>query len=377
MSPSDITTEKHDCLALSMIHGLGNRTFKHLMDKFGSASAIFKAGLSDILTVKGIRKDVAQRIVDRKFVSDPEKEMLKIEKAGIRIVTCNDPEYPCLLKEISYPPVLLFCKGKKIPNDKISIGVVGSRNATSYGRKTAENIGYGLGKRDTVVVSGLALGIDSAAHIGCLRAKGFTVAVLGTGLDQVYPSSNKRLMEQISNSGTVISEFPMGTRPEPRNFPIRNRIISGMSRGIVVVEATKKSGSLITARLALEQNRDVFAVPGSINSFKSTGTHFLIKQGAKLVENAEDILEDFDFYTDTPNPSGARQNNISAQTLPEEMTEEEQAVYTLIDNYPVHIDNIVRASHMEPGKVLSILMKMELDGYITQLPGRMFVINQP
>ncbi len=345
------------------------------MDKFGSASAVFKADLSEILTVKGIRRDVAQRIVNKTFVSDPEKELSTIEKAGIRIVTCNDTEYPCLLKEISYPPVILFCKGKKIPKDIISIGVVGSRNATSYGLKAAENIGYGLGRRNVVVVSGLALGIDSAAHIGCLKAKGFTVAVLGTGLDQIYPSSNQRLMEQIINSGIVISEFPMGTRPEPKNFPIRNRIISGMSRGIVVVEATKKSGSLITARFALEQNRDVFAVPGSINSFKSTGTHFLIKQGAKLVENAEDVLEDFDFHTG-PLFSGSRQNNISKKALIEEMTKEEQAVYALIDNYPVHIDNIVRASHMEPGKVLSLLMKMELDGYITQLPGRMFVINQ-
>jgi DNA processing protein len=363
--------EKYGCLALSMIPGLGKQTFKKLIDAFGSTRAVFEAGSSALLQVNGIRRDVVEKILKKTFVSDPEEALRKTELAGARLITYNDPLYPSFLREITSPPMLLFIRGHDIPQDLMLIGVVGSRNATSYGLKAAQDIGYGLAKRGVGVVSGLARGIDSAAHTGCLRADGFTVAVLGTGIDLVYPSSNKNLMEQIVATGAVISEFPIGARPEPKNFPIRNRIISGVSRGVVVVEATQKSGSLITARFALDQNREVFGVPGSIHSFKSVGTHLLIKQGAKLVENADDILDDFGL--DGKGSGTTDRVNAFTSGSAIKITESEQKTYDLIGDYPVHIDHIVRSRKINPGEALGVLMKMELEGLIIQLPGNMFV----
>jgi DNA processing protein len=214
----------------------------------------------------------------------------------------------------------------------------------------------------------MARGIDSAAHWGCIGGRGFTLAVLGTGIDTIYPKSNKKLFEQIIERGAVISEFPLGTPPEPKNFPIRNRIISGLSLGAVVVEATKKSGSLITAFLALEQGREVFAVPGSINSFKSRGCHLLIKQGAKLIENADDILDELGL-----NYEYAPKTDTFKELPPAPMDALEKAIFEIIGDYPIHIDQIARQGKMEPGEASSLLMKMELKGIVKQLPGKMFV----
>lgn len=226
----------------------------------------------------------------------------------------------------------------------------------------------GFSVRGVGIVSGMARGIDSAAHRGCLGGHGFTVAVLGTGIDVVYPASNRDLYDQIVKKGAVISEFPPGTPPEPRNFPIRNRIISGLSRGIVVVEATKNSGSLITASLALEQGREVFAVPGSINSFKSSGCHFLIKQGAALVENSDDVLEGIGL-----NYNKTLKRDITKEPTPPFMDDSEKAVFDTLGDYPVHIDQIAREAKLEHPLVSGVLVRMELKGLIKQLPGKMFV----
>lgn len=366
------TWQNENCawLALNMISGIGNSVFKNLLEKFYHPEGVFEARLSELMKVEGVRKEIAHRIVKREFISDPEEELRKVKKCNARIITYTDPSYPSFLKEISSAPVLLYVKGKDIPVNRTFVAIVGSRNPTHYGIKTAEKLAAGLAIRGVGVVSGLAKGIDSAAHRGCLRGKGFTIAVMGTGIDTVYPASNRRLSEQVMEDGTLITEFPLGSPPEPRNFPIRNRIISGMSRGVVVVEATKNSGSLITASFALDQGRDVFAVPGSIDSFKSMGTHFLIKQGAKLVENADDILEELDFSERLPRNSSLF-TGIS-EKLPE-MAESERKVYEIIGNYPIHVDQIVRAGGMDAGEVLSILMQMELKGIVKQLPGKMFV----
>jgi DNA processing protein len=244
-----------------------------------------------------------------------------------------------------------------LANSQDFIAIVGSRNATHYGLRTAEQIGRDLASLGFGVVSGLARGIDSAAHWGCLRGKGFTAAVLGTGIDVIYPASNKRLFDMILEHGALISEFPAGTHPDPRNFPIRNRIISGLSKGVVVVEATKRSGSLITAGMALEQGRDVFAVPGSIDSFKSTGTHLLIKQGAKLVEHADDIVEELG----APSANGLEAPGFRETASSHSNLEgPEKDIYDLIGDYPLHIDQIVRTLQMAPGEVLGFLMTMEL-----------------
>jgi DNA processing protein len=357
-------------LALYMIPGLGNSVYKNLLEHFGDPERVLRASLRELVEVKGVREDIARKIMAKEFSSDPLRELKKVEQCGARIVTFNDPEYPTLLREIAHPPMILYVKGTHIPLSQSFIAVVGSRHATHYGLSAAEKIGSGLASRGVGVVSGLARGIDSAAHEGSLTGGGITIAVMGTGIDRVYPVENKKLYRRVVEKGAVLSEFPVGTPPEPKNFPIRNRIISGLSRGVVVVEATLQSGSLITASLALEQGREVFAVPGSIDSFKSTGAHFLIKQGAKLVENADDILEEFEYFARI-GPNKDELTDIPSRAP--YMDETETKVYEIIGHYPMHIDEIARHGEMSASAVSSVLMKLELKGIIKQLPGKIFV----
>jgi DNA processing protein len=357
-----------DWLALSLVPGLGSVGIKNLVERFGSSEAVFRAEVQDLMSVENVRKDLALRIVKREFSLDPSRVLKRLEKLGARIVTYEDPLYPALLREIHDPPMVLYLRGQDIPSKSTFVAIVGSRNPTPYGLKAAEKIAQGLARRGLGVVSGMATGIDSAAQWGCIEGKGFTVAVLGTGIDVIYPSPNKKLFEKIICHGAAITEFPLGAPPEPKHFPIRNRIISGLSKGVVVVEATKKSGSLITAGLALEQGREVFAVPGSIDSFKSVGCHYLIKQGARLIENADDILDEFGLnYPFAPITDTFQQYRLPL------MESSEKLVYEIIGDYPLHIDEIARQGNLEPGAVSSILMKMELKGLVRQLPGKLFV----
>jgi len=356
-------------LALYMIPGLGNVVLKRLFEKFLDVKTIFEADFFDLMGVEGLRKGIARKILDGGLLERAEKEMLKAEHAGAKVLTYQDPDYPVLLRELHNPPMVLFVKGRKIPLEQTFVALVGSRNPTHYGLKAAQKISMDLAKRGVGVVSGLARGIDASAHSGCLRGEGFTIGVLGTGIDVVYPKSNRKLFEEMIHKGTVVSEFPIGTAPEPRNFPIRNRVISGLSRGVAVVEAARKSGSLITAALALEQNREIFAVPGSIDSFKSAGTHWLIKQGAKLIENADDILDELWFLK-----QGTAAKKPRKATLPQgRMESVERSIYDLIEDYPIHIDQIARTVSMDAGRLAMILLKMELNGTIRQLPGKMYV----
>ena len=358
----------HDWMAIHLIPGLGNVLIKNLLDNFGSPDKIFKASISDLIEIDGISHKTANKIKNREYTSDPIKEVKRVEKAGIRIITYSDPAYPKKLRDIYDPPMLLYLKGKDIPVNQTFISVVGSRNPTQYGLRAAEKIGQGLARRGLGVASGMARGIDSAAHWGCLSGLGFTIAILGTGIDVLYPKSNNKLFQQIIRKGAVVSEFPVGTPPEPKNFPIRNRIIAGLSDGVAVVEATKNSGSLITASLALDQGREVFAVPGSINSFKSTGCHFLIKQGARLIENSDDIIEEIGLnHIYTPKTDTFKQKPCPP------MEESEKSLYDIIGDYPIHIDQVVRQGNLKPEEASSILMRMELKGIIKQLPGKMFV----
>jgi DNA processing protein len=361
--------QRQSWLALYMIPGLGNVVLRRLFEKFLDVNAIFEAGFFDLMGVEGLRKGIARKILDRELLERAEKEILKAERSGAKVLTYQDPAYPVLLREIHNPPMVLFVKGLEIPLEQTFVGLVGSRNPTHYGLKATERISMALAKRGAGVVSGLARGIDASAHGGCLRAEGFTIGVLGTGIDVVYPKSNRKLFDQMVEEGVVLSEFPMGTAPEPRNFPIRNRVISGLSRGVAVIEATRKSGSLITAALALEQNREIFAVPGSIDSFKSTGTHWLIKQCARLIENADDILDELWFLK-----QGAGVKKGHEPPLPKgKMDGVERSIYDIIGNYPIHIDQIARTGAMDAGQVAMILLKMELNGTIRQLPGKMYV----
>ncbi|MDY6879015.1 MAG: DNA-processing protein DprA [Desulfatiglans sp.] len=362
--------DKFSWVSLYLVSGLGNTGFLNLLNRIGDPSVVLDTSLSELMNLGGLREDVARRIVNREFVADPDDELAEVDRLNARIVTYADPSYPAFLKQIHYPPMLFYLRGNDLPVNKMLIAVVGSRHATHYGLNAARAIGGGLAERGIGVVSGLAKGIDSAAHAGCLKGNGFTIAVMGTGIDTIYPPANRSLSEQIIEKGALISEFPIGTPPEAKNFPIRNRIISGLSRGVVVVEATKKSGSLITSSYALDQGREIFAVPGSINSFKSRGSHSLIKKGAKLVENADDIVSEFFFEIEE---SKTEDRSKTFSDTPPDMDAREKKVYEILGDYPIHIDQIVRTGEMDPGEVLSILMKMELKGIVRQMPGKMFL----
>jgi len=359
-------------LCLYLVSGVGNVAYRKLIEHFGSPEEIFRGSVSELMEAGELRKAAARKIAGKVFLVDPEQEMKRVEQIGARIIPFPDSSYPSLLREIHDPPVLLYTRGKPIPPRQHFIAIVGSRNATDYGRKTAQKIALGLAENGIGISSGLARGVDASAHWGCVRGRGFTIAVLGTGVDIRYPRSNAKLFEKVLEQGAVVSEFPMGTAPEPKNFPMRNRIISGVSEGVVVVEATRQSGSLITAGLALEQGRDVFAVPGSIDSFKSRGPHFLIKQGAKLVEHAEDILSEIGWlYIQKDQAADEDEGKPGLRLEPQE-----ERIFDCLGPYPMHIDQIIRSTGCAPGETSSILTRLELMGLVVQMPGMMFVRAQ-
>ena len=358
---------------LKSVPGVGNLLGKRLIDHFKSPKNVFQAPDEELLQVDGITGRHVTAIKNHKMPQWVEAELDLADRKGYQIVTLTDSNYPQLLYQIPDPPPFLYVSGR-LDKSPVKIAVVGSRNATGYGMTTTKALCTNLASLGLTIVSGMARGIDTAAHIGALAAGGKTIAVLGSGLEQIYPAANKPLFQRISEQGAVVSEFSLGTKPEGHNFPIRNRIISGMSLGTVVVEATKKSGSLITARLAAEQNREVFAVPGSIQSFKSIGAHTLIKQGAKLVENAQDIIEElspmirFKESAGNDHPKSDADNSVL-------LTADERQVYEALGPYPVHIDDLARTVSLGPGRLSSILLKLELDGLVQQTPGNFFTIS--
>lgn len=354
---------------LKSVPGIGNHLFKRLIDRFHSPETVCEASGKDLLEVEGITPRLIAAIKQHKLRDSVKKDLDLVMKKGYKIVTMSDTDYPPLLLQIPDPPPFLYVFGRLNGSFK-NIAVVGSRNATEYGISTTRRLCRDLALLKMTIVSGMAIGIDSAAHHGALTGKGNTIAVLGSGLEIVYPAENHKLFHMIAEHGAVISEFPLLTEPEPHNFPIRNRIISGISLGTVVVEATKRSGSLITARLAAEQNREVFAIPGSIHSFKSTGTHTLIKQGAKLVEHARDIMEEISNIIEAPFEED-KTGNETKERIPQ-LSSEESLVFEVIGPYPVHIDELARKLSMKPGKLSSILLQLELKNIVHQSPGKLF-----
>lgn len=361
--------------ALKSIPGIGNILFKRLLDRFSSPEKVFDASVQELSQINGISRSLALRIKSCQLNETIKKELDHVLEKGFHIVTFSDLDYPPLLRHIPDPPPYLYVSGKLLPQNH-NMAVVGSRNPTSYGISAAKRISEGLAKLGFIIVSGMARGIDSAAHGGALSKSGKTIAVLGSGFNKIYPPENRKLFDQISESGAVISEFSIQSPPEAHHFPIRNRIISGMSLGTVVVEAGRKSGSLITARLAAEQNREVFAVPGSIHSFKSYGTNSLIKQGAKLVEDVRDIIEELSPQIRENlegTPESAYLDNRT-KLLPN-LNPDEQRVMNHLEPYPVHVDELVRKTSMAPGKLLGILLKFELEGIAVQLPGKCFSLK--
>lgn len=350
-------------IALNSIDGIGCHTFKLLIDHFGSPENVFKASIKELLNVEGVGKETAKRI--KEFRSSPliHKELSLLQQHRVRLITLKDDDYPVNLREIYDPPPYLYIRGGlSRERDRLAIAIVGSRASTPYGLGVARRMAMELAYHGITIVSGLARGIDSEAHRGTLKAGGRTIAVLGSGIDIIYPGENKKLYEEISRKGAVISEFPISTPPLSNNFPRRNRIISGLSTGVLVIEASLRSGSLITARLALEQGREVFAVPGSITSSRSQGTNMLIKEGAKLVERPEDILEEI-------LPHGVKSKEDKRLNIP--LTESEKKIYEVL-NIPKHIDIITGESGLNPGEVSAILMNLEIKGLVSQHPGKVF-----
>jgi DNA processing protein len=288
----------------------------------------------------------------------------------LKLVTLNNPVYPFRLKEIHAPPPVLWVAGDFQPEDDLAVAVVGSRAATEYGLKTSGRLAEELGAAGVTVVSGAAVGIDAAAHWGAVNAGGRTIGVLGCGLDVIYPRRNQGLLEKIPAFGALISEFPLGTEPQAGQFPVRNRVIAGLSLAVVVVEADERSGALITARQALEENRDVFAVPGQAGATKSRGTHALLKQGARLVENGRDIIEEI-----APQLGLPGQRSQPVRPPQPAMNAEEQGIYVALEDGPLHIDVLSRKTGLPPAQIAAALLHMELRGLIKQLPGTRYMRN--
>ncbi len=360
-------------LALKSVPGVGNLIFKRLVDRFKSPEAVFQASSGELGQVSGMSQRLARQIRRYRVPGWVHAELELAARKGYRIITLLDPDYPALLHEIPDPPPFLHVCGD-ISGADHCISMVGSRNATDYGIQTTLRLSRDLASLGITIVSGMARGIDTAAHQGALACQGRTVAVLGSGLENIYPAENRKLFHEIAQHGAVISEFPLKAEPEAHHFPMRNRIISGMSLGTVIVEATLRSGSLITARLAAEQNREVFAVPGSISSFKSTGTHTLIKQGAKLVEQARDVVEEFSYLFGDPGADAVGPTANHATVSPS-LEPHEQQILAALDSYPVHIDALAIKTGVTTGRLAGILLNLELKGVVQHSPGNMFSLK--
>lgn len=359
-------------LWLALDHILRDKTIvgKRLIEKFSTPEQIFQSPEEELYRVEGVTPDIARKIKSFTYPSgDIMDEIKKIRDKGIKLIHFNHSDYPERLRNTDDPPLCFCMKGCITPQDSKAIALVGTRRPTIYGRRVAELLAAELSSAGFTIVSGLARGIDSFAHRAALEAGGRTIAVLGCGIDVVYPRENIRLLSDIVSNGAVISEFPMGTGPEKKNFPQRNRLISGLSLGTVVVEAAEKSGSLITARFALEQGREVFAVPGNINSPMSKGTNNLIKAGAKLVAKTEDILEEFEQLLTREIKRGIKNNSIDIESL----SDDEKGIYEILTLQPKHIDQVITESGFDPQRVMSYLLNLEIKGFIEKLAGGCYV----
>lgn len=371
-------------MALKSVNGIGNASFQPLLDRFGTLAAVFSAAVSDLSAVPGINPKTAAAIASFQDWDGIVRQLAVLDKMNVDIITCLDESYPRNLLNIYDRPAFLYVSGH-LEKDDIPLAIVGSRQASSYGKFTTERISRELALRGITIVSGMARGIDSCAHRGALAMQGRTIAVLGSGLDVIYPPENKKLFNAISQNGAVISEFPPGTQPLPYHFPQRNRIISGMSYGVVVVEAGEKSGSLITARLAMEQGRDVFAIPGTIDSPSSRGTNSLIKQGAKLIDSVDDILEDILPQIECSSPCSRPEmqkwvTGSFSQTAAEKNSEKPRTLHQMILNIlsqeKMHADDIITAIGLPSADVVSALLILELKGQVLQHPGKFFSLKE-
>ena len=361
-------------LALGLTPGLASRLSARVLRRFDSPDGVFRATLSDLESCH-LPAPVAQSIVKKEAFKRAEKELTGVQKiAGCSLLNWTEPEYPQSLLQIYDPPVMLYVRGDPQVLNLPSLGIVGTRRPTLYGTQMAQRLGRDLAARGLVILSGMARGIDAIGHQGAMDAHGRAIGVLGTGIDVCYPKENKKLYEKVLERGAIISEFPLRTHPAPENFPIRNRIVAGMPLGVVVVEGAQYSGSLITARLAMELGREVFGVPGNVTQPVSFAPNQLIKQGAKLVTSAEDVIEELPTpiraaLLQAEKPEAEQRNLLAAAAL----EGAEKKLYELLSTeQPVHIDDIVERSGLNSSEVLATLFDLEMKGIIRQLPGKQF-----
>lgn len=352
-------------IGLSSIPGVGRTTFRKLVHAFGTPERVLAASAEDLKKTSGLSDKIVKDLQNGIWREAAELEVKLAQESGVAVVTLDDPAYPENLRAAQDPPPFLYVKGSLLPRDRAAVAIVGTRRPTHYGKTVTHRMAQDLAAAGVTVVSGMARGIDTQAHRGALAAKGRTIAVLGSGIDVPYPPENRGLMEEIVLSGAVVTENPFGTQPEAGYFPARNRIISGLSRGTVIIEAAADSGSLITADYTLKQGRKLFAVPGNIGSPVSRGTNSLIKEGAALIEEAGDVLRALSL-------TAAAGNAADRGAMPQ-LSADEAAVFESLSLEPKHIDAITAETGRPPAKIGGTLVTLELKGLVKQLPGKYFV----
>lgn len=363
-------TEFEALLRLHMTRGVGTKTYQSLKERFGSAEEILNASRGELESVPGIGPKLATAITETSGAIDVTAEINLAKEKNVHILPHTSDQYPKSLKAIYDPPLILYVKGNILASDIMALGVVGARRCTYYGLSQAERFSRLLAQKGLCIVSGMARGIDSAAHRGAISSKGRTIAVLGCGLGVVYPKENIELAEQISQHGAVVSELPMNTPPDFRNFPPRNRLISGLSLGVLVIESSLNSGSLITAQWALEQGKEVFAIPGNIDNIYSRGTHKLIKEGAKLVEDVADIIQELGPVAEFLNTVDAPSSNDPRSLA---LNSHEKKIFSLLSSSPKDIEEIIQRAGLPTSVVTSTLMILEIKKLVKQLSGKRFV----
>ncbi|MBP5319788.1 MAG: DNA-processing protein DprA [Kiritimatiellae bacterium] len=373
-------TEREALVALNMVTGMGAITAKRLLERMGSFAAALQATEAELAGVPTLGAIKARQFAEAFRSVNPASEMARAERLRVRLLTWLDPDYPQALKTIADPPLVLYLRGETAALNNVGVAIVGTRHATVYGRETARRFGFQLAGAGYTVISGMAAGIDTEAHTGAVQAKGMTVGVLGGALDRFYPKENEPLARSIvQNGGAIISEYPFGRSPDRQTFPMRNRIVSGLSKGVLVIESPLSSGTMITVNQALDQNRIVMAVPGRIDSPASQGCHRLLREGARLVTNADEVIDELEDLVTSMRRAPASPSPLSAPDSPSQpeaaarpqpiLSEDERAVLELLSTEGLSVDEIVRASGIDTGKVSSILVGLQIRRLAKALPG--------
>lgn len=381
MAIPDNSPQIDQWLRLIRADGVGPTLFKRLLAHFGDIDRVFGASAAQLMKVEGIGAKTGEAIARTRGDFNAAGELEKAAKQGVWLIHLQDPRYPAALRAIYDPPPVLYVHGTLERADNLAMAIVGCRRCSHYGTEQASRFSHLLAAAGLTIVSGLARGIDSAAHRGVLAAKGRTIAVQGCGLANVFPSENKALALQIAENGAVISELPLEFEPKSENFPARNRIIAGLSMGVLVVEATYRSGALISAQAAIDNDREVLAIPGRVDSPTSTGCHKLLKQGARLVESMEDIMDALghvgdglkEYAEDAAGNAEMRTQGTLFDLSRLSLTDDEQAILAALDGEPVHIEELIAATQLSAGKINASVISLQLKGLIKQLPGSSYV----